>query len=66
MHERLKALEERMKGKVFEDLLERLLKRSRRSPVERFGAHPEMEPFEHTEDPISREARFECVPDSFA
>jgi hypothetical protein len=50
MHERLKALEGRMKAKTFEELLERLLERSRHSPVERLGAHPEMKPFAHAEE----------------
>ena len=50
MHARLKALKERMKAKTFEELLERLLERSRRSPVERFGAHPEMKPFAHADE----------------
>ncbi len=50
MHERLKALKERMHAKTFEELLERLLERSRRSPVERFGAHPEMKPFAHEDE----------------
>ncbi len=45
MHAKLKALKERMKAKTFEELLERLLERSRHSPLERFGAHPEMRPF---------------------
>ncbi len=50
MHEKLKALKERMKAKTFEELLERLVERSRRSPLERFGAHPGMKPFAHTDE----------------
>ncbi len=50
MHERLKALKERMKAKTFEELLERLLERSRRSPLERLGAHPDMKPFAHVDE----------------
>jgi len=50
MHEKLKALKERMKAKTFEELLERLLVRSRRSPLERFGAHPKMKPFAHADE----------------
>lgn len=49
MHEKLKALKEQMKAKSFEELLERLLERSRRSPLERFGAHPTMKPFTHAD-----------------
>ncbi len=50
MHERLKALKERMKAKTFEELLERLLERSRRSPLERFGARPRMKAFAHVDE----------------
>ncbi len=50
MHAKLKALKERMKAKTFEELLERLLERSRHSPLERFGAHPEMRPFAHEDE----------------
>ncbi len=46
MHERLKALKERMKAKSFEELLER----TRHSPLERFGAHPDMKPFSHEDE----------------
>src|SRR5881396_525684 len=41
------GLKERMKAKTFEELFRRLLERPRPSPWERFGAHPDMKPFEH-------------------
>jgi len=50
MHEKLKALKGRMKAKTFEELLEMLLERSRRSPLERFGAHRDMKPFAHADE----------------
>ncbi len=50
MHEKLKTLKERMKAKSFEDLLEKLLERSRRSPLERLGAHRDMKPLAHTDE----------------
>lgn len=50
MHAKLKALKERMKARTFEEVLERLLDRSRHSTRERFGAHPEMQPFAHEDD----------------
>lgn len=50
MHAKLKALKERMKAKSFEELLETLLERSRRSPLERFGAHRDMAPFAHEDE----------------
>lgn len=50
LHTRLKALKERMKAKTFEELLERLLEGPRRSPRERFGAHPDMKPFAHRDE----------------
>lgn len=50
LHERLKALKERMKAKTFEELLERLLETPRRSALERFGAHPRMKPFVHLDE----------------
>ena len=50
LHERLKALKERMKAKTFEELLERLLERPNRSPLRRFGAHPGMRPFAHRDE----------------
>ncbi len=50
MHEKLKTLKERMKARSFEDLLEKLLERSRRSPLERLGAHRDMKPFAHTDE----------------
>ncbi len=50
MHAKLKALKERMQAKSFEELLERLLERSRHSPLERFGVHPTMKPFAHEDE----------------
>jgi len=50
LHARLKALKERTKAKTFEDLLSRLIDRPRRSPRERFGAHPKMRPFGHRDE----------------
>jgi len=47
LHARLKALKERMRAKTFDELLWRLVERPRRSPRERFGAHPAMKPFDH-------------------
>jgi len=48
---RLKGLKERMKPKTFDELLRRLLERSRHSPRDRLGAHPEMKRFSHRDDP---------------
>src|SRR5713226_1943077 len=50
LHARLKALKERMKAKTFEDLLGQLLERPRRSPRERFGAHPKMRHVAHRDE----------------
>ena len=50
LHTRLNALKERMKAKTFEELLRRLVERPRPSPWKRFGAHPDMKPFEHQEE----------------
>jgi AbrB family looped-hinge helix DNA binding protein len=36
--------------RVSEDEIVRRVRRSRRSPVERFGAHPEMKPFAHADE----------------
>jgi len=47
LHARLEDLKERMKAKTFEELFRRLLERPWPSPWERFGAHPDMKPFEH-------------------
>ncbi len=50
LHARLKTLKERMKAKTFDELLRRLLERSRHSPQERFGAHPKMKRFAHRDE----------------
>jgi len=50
LHDKLKHLKERMKAKTFEELLRRLLERSRHSPRERFGAHPDMKRFAHRDE----------------
>ena len=47
LHAKLNGLKERMKAKTFEELLRRLVERPWPSSWERFGAHPDMKPFEH-------------------
>lgn len=50
LHTRLKTLKERMNAKTFDELLRRLLERSRHSPRDRFGAHPDMKRFVHRDE----------------
>jgi len=50
LHEKLKALKERMKAKTFEELLRQLIERPRRGARSRFGAHPDMKPFAHRDE----------------
>jgi hypothetical protein len=50
LHAKLVALKDRMKAKTFDELLWRLLERSRHSPRERFGSHPDMKPFAHRDE----------------
>ena len=50
LHGKLKALKDRLKARTFEDLLEQLIERSGRAAKARFGAHPDMKPFEHRDE----------------
>jgi len=50
LHAKLKSLKEQTKAKTFEEVLLRLLERPGRSPRERFGSHPSMQPFAHRDE----------------